>query len=385
MAYLGRQLTSGNYLKLDDISSQFNGSTKTFNLTSGGNLFYPGSAFSILVSLAGIIQEPESAYTIDQYQITFAVAPQVTDDFFCIALAVALGIGVPGEGTVSTSKLQDDSVTAEKLSSDALDNINATTLVVSGISTLGVVSSYTVFAVGVITATAFVGDGSGLTNLPGGGGAFAYDNTSNVYSCALTSLASRTDATDNFLVGTNAGCSIIGGYGGYYGSYNNFLGRNAGANNTTGLGNNFLGSNAGQYNTTGKDNNFFGRDAGFSNTDGGNNNFLGRSAGYYNTTGSFNNIIGMYAGSYNTTGSYNNFIGRGAGFSNTDGNCNNFIGRRTGFYNTTGNYNNFLGNYAGRSNTTGSNNIAIGFCAGTSGGPSGPSGLITFDTASIKL
>ncbi len=32
MPYLGRQLTSGNYLKLDDISSQFNGSIKTFNL-----------------------------------------------------------------------------------------------------------------------------------------------------------------------------------------------------------------------------------------------------------------------------------------------------------------------------------------------------------------
>ncbi len=105
MAYLGRQLSSGNYLKLDDISSQFNGSTKTFNLTSGGNLFYPGSAFSILVSLGGVIQEPESAYTIDRYQITFAVAPQATDDFFCIVLGVSLGIGVPGDATVTYDKL----------------------------------------------------------------------------------------------------------------------------------------------------------------------------------------------------------------------------------------------------------------------------------------
>ena len=105
MAYLGRQLTSGNYLKLDDISSQFNGSTKTFDLRSGGNLFYPGSAFSILVVLGGVIQEPESAYTIDQYQITFASAPGASDDFFCIALGVALGIGVPGDGTVTGAKL----------------------------------------------------------------------------------------------------------------------------------------------------------------------------------------------------------------------------------------------------------------------------------------
>jgi len=105
MAYLGRALTSGNYLKLDDISSQFNGSLTTFNLTSGGQAFYPGSPYSILVSLAGVIQEPESAYTINENQITFASAPAASDDFFCVVLGVALGIGVPGDGTVTAAKL----------------------------------------------------------------------------------------------------------------------------------------------------------------------------------------------------------------------------------------------------------------------------------------
>jgi hypothetical protein len=120
MAYRGRELTSGNYLKLDDISHLFNSTTTTFNLTSGGNLFYPGSAFSLLVVLGGVVQEPESAYTIDQFQITFASAPGVSDDFFCIVMGVALGIGVPADGTVTTSKLQDGSVTAAKLASNAL-------------------------------------------------------------------------------------------------------------------------------------------------------------------------------------------------------------------------------------------------------------------------
>ena len=90
MAYLGRGLDRGNYLKLDDLSSQFNGNTVTFNLTSGGQAFYPGSAYSILVSLAGIIQEPESAYIISNNTITFASPPQGSDDFFCIALGVPL-------------------------------------------------------------------------------------------------------------------------------------------------------------------------------------------------------------------------------------------------------------------------------------------------------
>ena len=58
MPYVGRELTRGSYIKLDDIQSQFNGSKTTFNLTSGGSAFYPGSATSILVSVGGTVQEP---------------------------------------------------------------------------------------------------------------------------------------------------------------------------------------------------------------------------------------------------------------------------------------------------------------------------------------
>ena len=108
MAYFGRQpTTSGNYLKLDDIQSQFNSSTTTFNLTSGGSAFYPGSAFSLLVSINGTVQEPNTDYTINQNTIIFVTAPQSAHNFFCIVLGVSLGIGVPGEGTVSGSKLTE--------------------------------------------------------------------------------------------------------------------------------------------------------------------------------------------------------------------------------------------------------------------------------------
>ena len=40
MAYIGRQQTSGAFLKLDDLSSQFNNSTTTFSLTVGGESYY---------------------------------------------------------------------------------------------------------------------------------------------------------------------------------------------------------------------------------------------------------------------------------------------------------------------------------------------------------
>ena len=105
MPYIGRDLNRGNYLKLDDISSSFNGSTQTFNLTVGGSAFTPGSAFSILVSLGGVIQEPESAYQVNNSEITFANAPTAQDSFFCIALGVSLGIGVPGNSTVNGTQM----------------------------------------------------------------------------------------------------------------------------------------------------------------------------------------------------------------------------------------------------------------------------------------
>ena len=95
MAYLGRSLTAGNYIKLDDIESQFDGTEVSFNLTAGGSAHYPGSSYSLHVSLGGVVQEPEAAYIINQDQIQFAAPPNAGDDCFIVSLALPLGVGVP--------------------------------------------------------------------------------------------------------------------------------------------------------------------------------------------------------------------------------------------------------------------------------------------------
>ena len=87
MAYIGRQQTSSTFLKLDDISSQFNASTSTFNLTLGGQAFFAGNPYSLLVSLGGVIQEPIASFTILESQINFASAPRAGANFFCVVLA----------------------------------------------------------------------------------------------------------------------------------------------------------------------------------------------------------------------------------------------------------------------------------------------------------
>ena len=87
MAYIGRQQSSGAFLKLDDISSQFNNSTTTFNLTVGGEAFFAGNPYTLLVSLGGVIQEAITSFTIVENQINFASAPTQGANFFCIVLA----------------------------------------------------------------------------------------------------------------------------------------------------------------------------------------------------------------------------------------------------------------------------------------------------------
>ena len=87
MAYIGRQQSSGSFLKLDDISSSFDSSAVRFNLTLGGSAFFPGNPYSLMISLGGVIQEPISSFTIIDDQIEFAAAPISGANFFCVVLA----------------------------------------------------------------------------------------------------------------------------------------------------------------------------------------------------------------------------------------------------------------------------------------------------------
>ena len=162
MAYIGRQVTVGNYLKLDDISSQFNGTQTRFNLTTGGQPFYAGSSYALRVALGGVLQEPEAAYTIDENQIVFATAPASTAEFYCIVLGTSIGIGVPGENTVKGSKL-----TRPFNYEDGLLYLDDTTNRV-GINTE--TPQADLHVVGVVSATSFYGDGSTLTNIISGVG-----------------------------------------------------------------------------------------------------------------------------------------------------------------------------------------------------------------------
>ena len=105
MPYIGRQLTQGNFIKLDDLQSQFNGTKTTYSLTAGNQSYKPGSGNALLVSLGGVIQEAGSAYTISNDEITFSNAPTADANIFIIALGNSVSIGVPADNTVTQRQL----------------------------------------------------------------------------------------------------------------------------------------------------------------------------------------------------------------------------------------------------------------------------------------
>jgi hypothetical protein len=109
LAYLGRQPISGNFVKLDAITTS---ATATYNLLNGGVAYYPQSANNCIVSLNGVIQSPTSAYTISGSTIVFSDALTSSDTIdFILVLGDVLNIGTPSDATVGFSKVTSNLIT----------------------------------------------------------------------------------------------------------------------------------------------------------------------------------------------------------------------------------------------------------------------------------
>ena len=172
MPYIGRQLTQGNFIKLDDLQSQFNGTTTTFSLTAGGQAYKPGSSNALLVSLGGVIQEAGSAFTLNNDEITFSNPPTADANIFIIALGNSVSIGVPA----------DDSVTNAKLSANLGEYSGIGTIILTGIVSATSLRGSGALLTGV-SAGKFVSETAGIvTNTPVG------INTSTVDDKDLTGI-----------------------------------------------------------------------------------------------------------------------------------------------------------------------------------------------------
>ena len=87
MAYIGRGPVTGSFEKQ---TLTADGSTVTYNLD-----YTVGSSSAILVSVSGVLQEPEVAYNLASggSQITFTAAPESGETVFVVYLGIAYDAG----------------------------------------------------------------------------------------------------------------------------------------------------------------------------------------------------------------------------------------------------------------------------------------------------
>ena len=69
-------------------------------MTAGSQAVFPGTARNLLLSLGGVIQEPDTDFTISGSTLVFTTAPVANTTFFAIIFGDMQATGTPSDGTV---------------------------------------------------------------------------------------------------------------------------------------------------------------------------------------------------------------------------------------------------------------------------------------------
>ena len=160
MAYIGRTPSGGRFAKMDDISSGFNGSANTFSLSLGGDTPNIASDSQVIISVGGVIQEPETDFSISTNQIVFTSAPPSGASFFGILLGETFNALVPSTKSITGNHL-------------AAGAINSNTIFGQGVITRhaianGAVSANVIIGTNAITADLIAAGAVGASELASG-------------------------------------------------------------------------------------------------------------------------------------------------------------------------------------------------------------------------
>ena len=103
MPYIGQEPVAGNFVLLDAITTS---ATATYALTKNSVAYSPESSRNMIVSLNGVTQAPEAAYTVSGSNITFSSALTASDVIdYILVLGDVLDIGRPSDGVVGTDQM----------------------------------------------------------------------------------------------------------------------------------------------------------------------------------------------------------------------------------------------------------------------------------------
>ena len=120
MAYIGAEPVPGQNREVDDISSGFNGNATAFTLQVSSVNVSPESAKNILINLGGVLQNPDTDYTVNASTLTFTTAPASGLSFFGLILGAGINTATVADGAITTAKLASDAVGANQLANTAV-------------------------------------------------------------------------------------------------------------------------------------------------------------------------------------------------------------------------------------------------------------------------
>ena len=130
MAYLGQVPQMGNFVKLDDISTQFNGVLNTFATKVSGVAYSVSNPFATQAAGNGAVYNPGVDYYFNGATIVFATPPSGTlvGKFFIMVYGDVLNTGVPSDGTITNSKLTAGTIQYDRLAATTQATLLANSL-----------------------------------------------------------------------------------------------------------------------------------------------------------------------------------------------------------------------------------------------------------------
>lgn len=130
MAYLGQLPQIGNFVKLDDISTQFNSSLSTFNTTVSGVAYTVSNPFATQAVGNGAVLNPGVDYYFNGPTIVFATAPTSAwlGKFFVMVYGDVLNTGTPSDGAITNAKLASGTIQYDRLAGTTQATILANSL-----------------------------------------------------------------------------------------------------------------------------------------------------------------------------------------------------------------------------------------------------------------
>ena len=136
MAYIGQVSEYTEFLKQ---SLTGDSSTTAFTLDQSA-----GNASGLLVSVGGSVQEPDEAYTVSGYTITFSVAPPTGYTVYIVFLGKELTVANPADNSITSSAIVDGAITNAKIATMSASKITGALPAIDGSALTGVATDVSI-------------------------------------------------------------------------------------------------------------------------------------------------------------------------------------------------------------------------------------------------